>query len=176
MQQYLEAGRIVTTHGVVGEVKVELWCDSAAFLTACKRVYFSAQGGQAQRLLMGRAHKGMALVKLEGVTDMDQARALIGRVLYIDRADAHLPKGACFVQDLIGCQVRDADNGWIYGTLTEVSHPGAQDIYTITDEKGNKWQLPAVPEFVKERVPEEGYVLVAPIPGMFGEAESGDAE
>ena len=125
---------------------------------------------------MVRAHKGMALVKLEGVTDMDQARALIGRVLYIDRADAHLPKGACFVQDLIGCQVRDADNGWIYGTLTEVSHPGAQDIYTITDEKGNKWQLPAVPEFVKERVPEEGYVLVAPIPGMFGEAESGDAE
>lgn len=176
MQQYLEAGRIVTTHGVVGEVKVELWCDSAAFLAACKRVYFSAQGGQAHRLLMVRAHKGMALVKLEGVTDMDQARALIGQVLYIDRADAHLPKGACFVQDLIGCQVRDADNGWIYGTLTEVSHPGAQDIYTITDEKGNKWQLPAVPEFVKERVPEEGYVLVAPIPGMFGEAESGDAE
>ena len=105
MQQYLEAGRIVTTHGVVGEVKVELWCDSAAFLAACKRVYFSAQGGQAHRLLMVRAHKGMALVKLEGVTDMDQARALIGRVLYIDRADAHLPKGACFVQDLIGCQV-----------------------------------------------------------------------
>ena len=67
-------------------------------------------------------------------------------------------------------------NGWIYGTLTEVSHPGAQDIYTITDEKGSKWQLPAVPEFVKERVPEEGYVLVTPIPGMFGEAESGDAE
>ena len=162
MQQYLEAGRIVTTHGVVGEVKVELWCDSAAFLAACKRVYFSAQGGQAHRLLMVRPHKGMALVKLEGVTDMDQARALIGRVLYIDRADAHLPKGACFVQDLIGCQVRDADNGWIYGT--------------ITDEKGSQWQLPAVPEFVKERVPEEGYVLVTPIPGMFGEAESGDAE
>ena len=176
MQQYLEAGRIVTTHGVVGEVKVELWCDSAAFLAACKRVYFSAPGGQAHRRLMVRPHKGMALVKLEGVTDMDQARALIGRVLYIDRADAHLPKGACFVQDLIGCQVRDADNGWIYGTLTEVSHPGAQDIYTITDEKGSKWQLPAVPEFVKERVPEEGYVLVTPIPGMFGEAESGDAE
>ena len=32
MQQYLEAGRVVTTHGVRGEMKMELWCDGVAFL------------------------------------------------------------------------------------------------------------------------------------------------
>ena len=32
MQQYLEAGKVVTTHGVRGEMKLELWCDGVDFL------------------------------------------------------------------------------------------------------------------------------------------------
>ena len=31
MQQYLEAGKVVTTHGVRGEMKLELWCDGQAY-------------------------------------------------------------------------------------------------------------------------------------------------
>ena len=31
-KQFLEAGRIVGTHGVRGEMRVEPWCDSADFL------------------------------------------------------------------------------------------------------------------------------------------------
>ena len=176
MQQYLEAGKIVTTHGVMGEMKMELWCDSVQFLAACKRVYLSAQGGTARKLMGVRPQKGMALVKLEGVESMDAARAMVGKVLYIDRADAKLPKGAFFIQDLRGCEVKDADTGRVYGTVTDVTHPGAQDIYTVTDAAGSHWQIPAVPQFVKEKHIEERFILVTPIPGLFGEAESGDAE
>ena len=176
MQQYLEAGKVVTTHGVRGEMKLELWCDGVDFLKKVGRLYPSAQGGKAYKILSIRPQGQMALLQLEGVNDMDAARALRGQVFYFDRSDATLPEGRWYVADLIGCEVRDADTGKVYGVVTSVDHPGAQDIYTITDEKGNKWQLPAVPEFVKERVPEEGYVLVAPISGMFDEAESGDAE
>ena len=176
MQQYLEAGKIVTTHGVMGEMKMELWCDSVQFLAACKRVYLSAQGGKALRLTSVRPQKGMALLKLEGVEGMDAARAMVGKVLYIDRADVKLPKGAFFIQDLLGCEVKDADTGRVYGTVTDVTHPGAQDIYTVTDAAGNNWQIPAVPQFVKEKDIEGRCVLVTPIPGLFGEAESGDAE
>ena len=45
MQQYLEAGKVVTTHGVRGEMKLELWCDG---------VNFSQKGGQAVPLGTGR--------------------------------------------------------------------------------------------------------------------------
>ena len=45
MQQYLEAGKIVTTHGVRGEMKLELWCDGVNFLKKVGRLYPSAQGG-----------------------------------------------------------------------------------------------------------------------------------
>ena len=38
-KQYIEAGRIVNTHGVRGEVKIEVWLDSAEFLRSFKRVF-----------------------------------------------------------------------------------------------------------------------------------------
>ena len=39
MQQYLEAGKVVTTHGVRGEMKLELWCDGVDFLKKAGRLY-----------------------------------------------------------------------------------------------------------------------------------------
>ena len=39
MQQYLEAGKVVTTHGVRGEMKLELWCDGVDFLKKTGRLY-----------------------------------------------------------------------------------------------------------------------------------------
>ena len=95
------------------------------------RLYPSAQGGKAYKILSIRSQGQMALLQLEGVSDMDAARALRGQVFYFDRNDATLPAGRWYVADLIGCEVRDADTGKVYGVVTSVDHPGAQDIYTV---------------------------------------------
>ncbi len=131
MQQYLEAGKVVTTHGVRGEMKLELWCDGVEFSekrwAACTP---PPQGGRCYKITSIRPQGQMALLQLEGVSDMDAARALRGQVFYFDRNDATLPAGKWYVADLIGCEVRDADTGK-YGVVTSVDHPGAQDIYTV---------------------------------------------
>ena len=176
MKEYLEVGQIVSTHGVMGEMKVQLWCDDVKFLARFKTLYGSAQGAPAWQVTAVRPHKDMALLTLAGVGDMDAARAMVGKVLYIARKDAKLPKGRYFVQDLVGLEVRDADTGAVYGKVKSLTHPGAQDIYTVTGADGQEYMFPGVPEFLKKLAPEEGYLLVAPIPGLFGEAESGDAE
>ena len=77
MQQYLEAGKVVTTHGVRGEMKLELWCDGVDFLKKAGRLFPSAQGGRAYKITSIRPQGQMALLQLEGVNDMDAARALI---------------------------------------------------------------------------------------------------
>ena len=97
MQQYLEAGKVVTTHGVRGEMKLELWCDGVDFLKKVGRLYPSAQGGKAYKILSIRPQGQMALLQLEGVSDMDAARALRGQVFYFDRNDATLPAGRWYV-------------------------------------------------------------------------------
>ena len=50
MQQYLEAGKVVTTHGVRGEMKLELWCDGVDFLKKTGRLYASAKGGKCYNI------------------------------------------------------------------------------------------------------------------------------
>ena len=111
MQKYLEAGKVVTTHGVRGEMKLELWCDGVAFLKKVGRLYTTPQGGRCYKITSIRPQGQMALLQLEGVSDMDAARALRGQVFYFDRDDATLPAGKWYVADLIGCEVRDADTG-----------------------------------------------------------------
>ena len=147
MQQYLEAGKVVTTHGVRGEMKLELWCDGVNFLKKVGRLYASAQGGRAWKIVSIRAQGQMALLQLEG-------------------NDATLPAGRWYVADLIGCEVRDADTGRVYGVVTSVDHPGAQDIYTVKAPSGKEYMFPGVDAFLKERNPPEGYLLVTPIPGL----------
>lgn len=49
MQKYLEAGKVVTTHGVRGEMKLELWCDGVAFLKKVGRLYTTPRAAGATR-------------------------------------------------------------------------------------------------------------------------------
>ena len=166
MQSYLPACKIVSTHGVRGEMKALPLCDGAEFLAKFKRLYATADGTGECRVLGVRTQGNVMLLRLADVTDMDAARAQVGRTYYFAKADARLPKGRYFIDDLLGCEVRDADTGAVYGILTEVDHPAAQDIYTVTDAAGEKHMLPAVPEFVK----------TIDIDAMFNDAVNGDKE
>ena len=118
---FLETGRIVTTHGIHGEVKVEPWCDTPAMLAALERVYLDEQGQQELKVEQGAVYKRMVLLKLAGFDTIEQAQTLRGQVLFLNREDLDLPDGSYFVQDLLGCRVVDADRPALsYGRLVQV--------------------------------------------------------
>ncbi|MGN0651452.1 MAG: ribosome maturation factor RimM [Gemmiger sp.] len=176
MQDYLPACKIVSTHGVRGEMKALPLCDGAEFLSHFRRLFASASG-QGEVALRGvRAQGNMLLVRLAGVEDMDAARAQVGRTYYFAKADARLPEGRYFVDDLIGCTVLDADSGRALGTVADVDHPGAQDIYTVRDAAGKEHLIPAVPEFIIGVDIAARTVTMRPIGGMFDEPVNGDEE
>lgn len=176
MQNYLPACKIVSTHGVRGEMKALPLCDGAAFLAKFKRLFTSADGAGETRVLGVRAQGNVILLRLDGVTDMDAARAQVGRTYYLAKADAKLPRGRYFIDDLLGCDVVDADTDRVYGQLTNVDRPAAQDIYTVTDGAGEEHMLPAVPEFVKKIDIDARKIFMTPIEGMFTDAVNGDED
>ena len=176
MQNYLPACKIVSTHGVRGEMKALPLCDGAAFLAKFKRLFTSADGAGETRVLGVRAQGNVILLRLDGVTDMDGARAQVGRTYYLAKADAKLPRGRYFIDDLLGCDVVDADTDRVYGQLTNVDRPAAQDIYTVTDGAGEEHMLPAVPEFVKKIDIDSRKIFATPIEGMFTDAVNGDED
>ena len=161
---YLEAGQIVGTHGVRGEVRVQPWCDSPQQFATFKKLYWDANGKQPVKV-KGRPHKNIALVVLDGITTVEAAQVLRGKMLYVDRRDLKLPKGHYLVQDLIGLTVVDADTGETYGTLTDVSQTGANAVYHMATEKGEVL-IPAIPDVIIEVNLKKDVLRLRPMKGL----------
>lgn len=170
VKPYLEVGEFVSTHGIAGELKLYPWSDEPGFFLQFTRVFLQAEGGKALEIEQVRVHKNVCLVKLAGITTVEQARAYIGKTVYIARADVALAKDRVFVQDLLGAKVVHADTGEDYGVIVGITHPGRHDVYEIEGPDGRRHLFPVVKEFLEKVSPEEGLVLVRPIAGMF-EAE-----
>ena len=160
--RFLEAGQIVNTHGIRGEVKIVPWCDSPEFLLQFDTLYLD---GKPVRVLEARVHKGNVLARLEGVDDVNAAMVLKGRTVSIDRTGVVLPEGRHFIADLMGLDVLDADSGEKLGVVADVLTPPAHEVYVVRGA-GCEYLIPAVDEFLIETNVEGGYIRVRLIEGM----------
>lgn len=165
MKQFLEIGKIVAVQGLKGEVRVEAWCDTPEFICEFDRLYFN-KGKTPVEIVKARPHKNIVLMKIEGVDTPEAAQELRGKILYMDRNDVELEEGAYFVQDLIGLEVSDADDGTVYGTLSDVSFTGANDVYHIKNGE-KEYLIPAIPDVVIETDIENGKMLIRKMDGLF---------
>jgi 16S rRNA processing protein RimM len=165
-KRFIECGKIINTHGCRGGVKLESWCDSPEVLASFERIFIKKAGAYVEhRIKKASVFKQFVLFDLAGISDMDTALALKNTVVYADREDFELEEGDFFIADIIGCDVIDADNGKVYGKLSEIINRGASDIYVVKTEKGEA-MIPAVDEFI-DRVEVGEAVYVRPISGMF---------
>ncbi len=164
---YPECGKIVTTHGCHGGVKIESWCDTPEVLAGLPAVYFKKED-QYRRVAMRKAaiSRNMVYATLEGVDTMEEADLLRGTVVYARREDLKLPEGVMLIAEMIGLPVFDVNTGDKLGVLKDVIHPAHTDIYVITTPAGEA-MVPVVEEFVK-RV-DEGGIFLSPIEGMFAQ-------
>ncbi|HIT79231.1 MAG TPA: 16S rRNA processing protein RimM [Candidatus Faecivivens stercorigallinarum] len=165
MEQLLETGKIVTLHALKGEVKVEPWCDSPELLAEFDELYLDGRWVNVER---ARVQKRMVIMKLEGYDTPEEAAKLIGKVLYIDRDQLELDEGTYFIADLIGMKVVDADDPEkVYGTLTQVSETGANDVYHILFADGVTRYIPAIPLVVISTDVENKVMTIRPLEGLF---------
>ena len=160
--QFLEAGKIVNTHGIRGEIKIMPWADSPEFLCQFKTLYMD---GKPVKVLSSRPHKTMVLALLEGITSVEEAMKLKGKVLSIDRSDVTLPEGRHFLADLRGLTVLDAATGEELGKVEDILTPPAHNVYVVRG-KGKEYMIPAVDAFLAETNVESGYIKVNLIEGM----------
>ena len=152
-KKFLEIGKIVTTHGVMGEVKVYPWCDSPYDLCEFERLYLN---------------KGKTSV---GVDTMEQAQKMRDQILFADRDDMDLEEGEYFIQDLIGLEVVDADTGESYGKLSDVSQTGANDVYHISKPGEKEKYIPAIKQVVIETDVDGGVMKIRPLKGLFDDED-----
>ena len=136
---FIEAGEIVNTHGVRGEIKMLPWLDSPEDMCGFTRCRI---GGKDYAITACRVQNTCNLLKLEGVDTMESAQALRGKTVTLYRED--MDEDVIFAGDLIGMEVFSQAKR--IGELTQVlDYPGNQ-VYVVKGER--EYMVPAVKEFI----------------------------
>ena len=155
--QFVEAGEIVTTHGVKGEVKVLPWVDSPDILCEFDRCRID---GREYDMESVRIQKTCNLVKLKGVDTMEAAQALRGKTVELYRED--IDDEVIFAAELIGVEV--FCDGELLGKMTDVLDYPGNSVYVVKGE--HEYMIPAVKQFVLSTDLEQNCMQVAIIEGM----------
>lgn len=168
LKKYLEVGKLVNTHGIKGELKLELWCDDVDYVKQFKTLYLNEKGTQPLTVVSVRPQKNMAIIKFSEITSIEQAEKYKGKIIYGSREDAQIDEGANYIQDIIGCYVVDIDTEEEYGRVVDVLNHGASDILDIEDWGKHKY-VPVIPDIVKEIDTEYQVIRIKPMKGLFDE-------
>ena len=154
--QFVEAGEIVTTHGVRGEVKVLPWLDCPDMLCEFDRCRLD---GKEMIIDQCRVQKTCNLVKLRGIDTMEDAQKLRGKIIELYRED--IDDEVIFAAELVGMEVYAGDA--CIGKITEVLDYPGNSVYVVDE---GKYMLPAVKEFILSTDMEENRMQVKLIEGM----------
>ena len=167
IKEYLEIGKITSTHGIKGEMKVQPWCDSVDFMKKFRTLYLDKKGEKPLNVKI-RQGGTMAIMKAEGVDTPEEAQKMRNRTLYMKRSEAVLPEGFYFMQELFDCRVIDADDeAKVYGTLSDISETGANDVWHIRTDEGKEYLIPAIESVVIDVNVADGIIKIRPLRGIF---------
>ena len=155
--KFVEAGEIVTTHGVRGEVKVLPWLDSPEDLCDFERCRIS---GVEYTIENCRIQKSCNLVKLEGIDTMEDAQKMRGKVIELYRED--IDDEVIFAAELIGVEV--FAEGEKIGVVKDVLDYPGNKVYVV--KGAHEYMIPAVSAFVLSTDMEKNEMQVRLIEGL----------
>ena len=155
--KFVEAGEIVTTHGVRGEVKVLPWLDCPEDLCDFERCRIS---GVEYTIENCRIQKSCNLVKLEGIDTMEDAQKMRGKVIELYRED--IDDEVIFAAELIGVEV--FAEGEKIGVVKDVLDYPGNKVYVV--KGAHEYMIPAVSAFVLSTDMEKNEMQVRLIEGM----------
>ena len=155
--QYIEAGEIVNTHGIRGEVKVLCWLDDPEMLCEFDRCRIDEKEYTMEQV---RVQRTCNLVKLSGIDTMEAAQAMRGKTLVLYRED--IDDEVIFAAELIGVDVYA--EGQLIGKIKEVLDYPGNSVYVVKGEY--EYMIPAVKSFILLTDMEANRMEVKLIQGM----------
>ena len=153
----IEIGGIARAHGIRGEVVIITHDPDSETLGSLTSIYV---GGVERKIVQARDTQRGWLVALEGVVTRNDAEALRGAVVEIDREALELEDDDVLLDDLVDCEVRLPD-GTAWGKIAEIMVGAHQDLLVIHDGDVERL-LPLVDQFVTNIDLDAGVVTVDP--------------
>ncbi|WP_048589047.1 ribosome maturation factor RimM [Corynebacterium pseudotuberculosis] len=162
----LMIGRVVKSHGIKGEVAVEVTTDDPDIRFAVGEVLNGKQGKKEHRLTIstGRVHQGRLLIKFEEIPDRTAADSLRGTQFFAEPLKNDDGDEGFYDHELEGLAV--IQEGEKIGEVTGVMHGPAGEILEVKLTEGKQVLIPFVHAIVPEVNLEEGTCTITPPDGL----------
>jgi 16S rRNA processing protein RimM len=155
-------GRITRAHGVTGEVAVQVISEVSGRFDDGATVWL--EDGRTLTVESSRPHKDRLLVRFRGVED--RAQALQKALLVVpESASPQLPEGSWWDHRILGCVV-ETGTGRELGTIRDVIHTGANDVWSAVDGEGVETLVPVLKDVILDVDMDAKRVVVREIPGL----------
>ncbi|MGL6107431.1 ribosome maturation factor RimM [Romboutsia sp.] len=163
---HFKIGKIVSTQGLKGEVRVYSYTDDIYRFDELKDFYLGKDLENKWDVEKVRYKGNMIIMKIKGIETVEEAEKLRDKFMYVSREESRdLKEGEYFIADMIGIDVYTVDGEHI-GVLDDVLQYAANDVYLVKNSEGKEFMIPAIMKFVPTIDMNERKMIIDPIKGM----------
>ncbi len=158
---FLAVGRLRRSHGIAGEMLMDVLTDFPERLQKGKTVYVG-ETHEPIRIENVRGHDRELIVHLAGLENPEDAGRFRNAMVFVKSTELpELPEGEYYHHQLLGLNVVD-EAGQELGRLMDILETGANDVYLVKTPDGKELLLPAVEDVILEVDLENHLVRVRP--------------
>ncbi|MBC2103925.1 ribosome maturation factor RimM [Listeria booriae] len=171
MEQMFNVGKIVNTHGLMGEVRVMSQTDFAdeRFVPGNELFLFAKNSKKSEKLVIKthRKHKNFDLLTFEGIVGINNVERMKEGMLKVPESQlGDLEENEFYFHEIIGCEVY-TEEGELLGTISEILTPGANDVWVV-QQKGEKDKLvPYIADVVTSVNIADKKITISVMEGLF---------
>lgn len=149
-QEFITIGKVVTTQGNKGEIKVLPLTDSTDRFKKLNSIFIKNNVNQkALNIEKIKIKENMVILKIKDIENIKEAKLLVGSYLEIEREKAvKLPEDTYFVFEIIGLDVYTKNNIYL-GKVDNVISTGSNDVYIVKIEDKEDLFIPAIREIIE---------------------------
>lgn len=167
---WFNVGKIVNTHGIRGEVRVISYTDfrEERYAVGTKLALFMPKSPKPIYLTVAshRQHKNFDLLTFENHPNLNDVEKYRDGMLKVSEDQlGDLDEGEFYYHEILGCTVMTIE-GVAIGKVTDILETGANDVWTVTPEKGKLQYIPYIEDVVKEIDIEKKEIIIDPIEGL----------
>jgi len=165
--ELIPVGKISATHGIRGLLKLYSYSGNIESLQSSETVILKGRDSITREFVLKSvsAHSGGFLLALDGFTDIDQIKPLVGSELCLKRSSLpELPDDEYYWRDLIGLTVV-TDQGVVLGAVADIFEAGSSDIYVVQG-KEREYLIPAIADVISEIDIPGKKIVITPLDGL----------
>jgi 16S rRNA processing protein RimM len=157
-------GRITRAHGVQGELAVLVISEVPGRFADGATVWL--EDGRSLTVQSSRPHKDRLLVRFREVQSREQAEALQRALLIVPESlSPELPEGSWWDHRIVGLAL-ETDTGRALGTVRDIIHTAANDVWSAVDDEGTETLIPVLEDVILDVDMDAKRIVVREIPGL----------